>query len=928
MLYCELEMDIQIGSGAIMTMNCAHNVKNLVAAMIICAGVQAFGQARPTITLTAPSAPVAVADGNDFATTVVGNQWNMDRLRDIALDTGYNHPSVAGGIWTGVSSAQYAYFFPLSPGFIDVTYSNYYSRYDKGTPYGPLNPIDASIYTHISYRMSMKASSRGDTTFMWTKHWQTWPASTNPAVAGRLWIADKEPSYDNSGYVVVDNPTGYRIYDVGLAGTDWLDQRDSLLVLPNYKSYASWSGTIYGFEFWPSSSFPIGETVNFDWIRLYDYAHSPTVTVTWTTTDMPDARYAIWLYVDNDNNGYNGDLFMTGITDDGTYALRTAALPPGDYYIYLKAISYENSGFTTLDTSAYSEKIHIDSPPIVKITAPSYTSGDDYATKELSNAWDFASSTDVSSSTTIAPIFYASGIMAGVASGDAQIVLNQKRNGTTIPINTQRYRYLTFTLQADFSAMPDLFESVRSGLVTKLTWWNQAFMTDGTYSQDLFLLEDQHAYTIDLWDNSIINPRYTQNYPQRGWKALPQVTTLRFDPIQTGVPIWFWLDDIKICADNAPSNNIYQLVWNIVDPDSTSIVVKVYYRYNLNGQLYEYPRPLTTITQRPGIRRYKWQMGNLPIGDYFVRIEANDGINTYSVTSPLPIKVQSTYPRMNVKVTDPAVFNEASGKWWIVLTDTNGPTGMSVQSWGFPGSVPVRGDYNGDGKDDLAVFYSVTGRWYIRDIYNNILVWNFPWGWPGATPVPGDYDGDGKDDLAVLDENSGKWYVWSLAKNTAIVWNLAWGWPGAKPVSGDYDNDGVSDLAVLDINIGKWFIYSIPKNTALAWNLAWGWPGCAYVPGDYDGDGTSDLAVYDQTAGKWYVYSLVTKNAIYWATAWGFAGGIPVSADFNLDAKADLIVYSPANGYWCIRYSSGGSEIAGPWGGTGYIPVPANYDGK
>jgi hypothetical protein len=58
---------------------------------------------------------------------------------------------------------------------------------------------------------------------------------------------------------------------------------------------------------------------------------------------------------------------------------------------------------------------------------------------------------------------------------------------------------------------------------------------------------------------------------------------------------------------------------------------------------------------------------------------------------------------------------------------------------------------------------------------------NVNWGWPGVRPVSGDFDGDGKDDLAIFDENTGRWFIRALAGPT-IAWETYWGWPGVQPI--------------------------------------------------------------------------------------------------------------------------------------------------
>ena len=58
------------------------------------------------------------------------------------------------------------------------------------------------------------------------------------------------------------------------------------------------------------------------------------------------------------------------------------------------------------------------------------------------------------------------------------------------------------------------------------------------------------------------------------------------------------------------------------------------------------------------------------------------------------------------------------------------------------------GDYDGDGKIDIAVFRPSTGTWYILKSGGSTLA-SYQWGLAGDTPVPGDYDGDGISDPAV-----------------------------------------------------------------------------------------------------------------------------------------------------------------------------------
>ncbi len=256
------------------------------------------------------------------------------------------------------------------------------------------------------------------------------------------------------------------------------------------------------------------------------------------------------------------------------------------------------------------------------------------------------------------------------------------------------------------------------------------------------------------------------------------------------------------------------------------------------------------------------------------------------------------------------VYGTDSG---VAFSDPN----VTLQLYPFHTETPAgksTGDYDGDGKSDLAIYRN--GYWSIYLMTRSLLFYNEGvWGGAGWTPVAGDYDGDGKADLAVY--RDGYWSIYSLANG--IILNNAgiWGGAGSTPVPGDYDGDGKTDLAVY--HNGYWSIYSLANGIILYEAGVWGGAGWTPVSGDFDGDGKSDLAVYNN--GYWSIYSLANGIIFYEAGVWGGAGWPPVPGDYDGDGKADLAVYN--NGYWSI-YSRANGVIfyeAGVWGGAGWVPV-------
>jgi len=265
--------------------------------------------------------------------------------------------------------------------------------------------------------------------------------------------------------------------------------------------------------------------------------------------------------------------------------------------------------------------------------------------------------------------------------------------------------------------------------------------------------------------------------------------------------------------------------------------------------------------------------------------------------------------------SDMASWDPSNGKWYVysVAKSTFIVWGITL---GTSGMIPVSGDYDGDGVSDLAVWDPANFKWYVYSVAKGTnIVWAVQHGAIGMTPVPGDYDGDGKSDLALWNPSSGMWYIRDAANTKNIAWAVQHGGTGMIPVSGDYDGDGKSDLALWDPSDGKWYIRDAANTKTIAWAVVWGTSAMTPVPGDYDGDNKSDLGLWNSSTGKWYVYSLAKNASLVWDVAWGTSGMTPVSGDYDGDNKSDLGVWNSADQKWYVRDAANTTNIAYGVGG-------------
>jgi len=252
--------------------------------------------------------------------------------------------------------------------------------------------------------------------------------------------------------------------------------------------------------------------------------------------------------------------------------------------------------------------------------------------------------------------------------------------------------------------------------------------------------------------------------------------------------------------------------------------------------------------------------------------------------------------------------------------------------FGLGGAIPVSGDFDGDGVDEIGVF--LDGVWFIDLNGNGVWDRDDLWaelGNPGDLPVVGDWDGDGKADIGTFgpqwpgDERAlaaeaglpdadnlpdGRFKNLPPEINDAVAGYrtmqhgaggdiradvvdhvFKYGAEGDRPVTGDWNGDGVSNIGIF--RQGTWFL-DVDGNGR--WSEAdervrFGAPGDVPVVGDFNSDGTDELGVY--RAGTWIFdtngnRSLDANDKVF---ELGGPGDKPTVGDFDGDGVDEPAVY-------------------------------------
>ncbi len=299
-------------------------------------------------------------------------------------------------------------------------------------------------------------------------------------------------------------------------------------------------------------------------------------------------------------------------------------------------------------------------------------------------------------------------------------------------------------------------------------------------------------------------------------------------------------------------------------------------------------------------------------------------------------KITTTpYDRDGDGRTDITIFRQSERNFYTLSSINNS---YFVENFGqgsnlnFLSSYPS--DFDGDGQADPTLLYldQNTGQAY-WDIYRstNHSYYTIPWGSFQTANierlVPGDYDGDGKTDVAVFRGATGVWYILQSATNT--VRYEQFGLPNDTPQTGDFDGDGKADLCAIrkEGNQQVWWIKRSSDGQVYTdiWGRSSGDSIFFFAQVDVDGDGKQDLMISRAVNQERVFWVKRSSDGQPFVLTWGINTGVTTTSDTALvgdydgDGKTDFVARRNVNGnyVWYIYQSATGTARVVQFGLTG-----------
>ena len=558
-------------------------------------------------------------EGNDFATQVLGDPWDMNEFSDIGTYLNNSNQtiylkdvSVINSVFSATSATDDPQFTLLFPGYLGAI------------PVGKVGanyPIDSSKYKCLYLAMDVRSPKLDYYEVYWF---------ADNYLNGTIWGTTPVP---------VSKDYGWNLYSINLA-----DSNNRYGGNTRWSNYPSWQGLRIDPSV-HSSSFSI------DWVRLTDCQ-----PVNFQISNLP-SNTPLSLYLETGNKEIR--ISETVQTSSGFYTFDLQGIAAGSYTYKLRS-----EGSSSIFASG---QVEINQSPIATFINPSGWSGSDYS-ETYSIPWDMETPDSVNN-INCADSSFNDGILnirtnskenlpsscLGGGYADPKIFLTSLKQ-----VNSTQYRYLNFKMNAD----GDL-EDIPNGMIARFIWTvagSKPGLECHMVSRDIPFGVGENIYTIDLFDafnGQIVEKAGSCLSDITHWYNSGNIISFRFDPNenQLGRELNQQIDWIRLTQQNSIRiGEKYYISLNL-NKSFDSINSWTFYYTTTPSVPQQHSASVSMIasdeidTQHPetmfsaflplilsptgfiynegaGEFTFKWDTNGVAPGEYYVCVELNDGLNS------------------------------------------------------------------------------------------------------------------------------------------------------------------------------------------------------------------------------------------------------------------------------------------------------------
>ncbi|MDT7800559.1 MAG: hypothetical protein QOI78_3992 [Actinomycetota bacterium] len=259
-----------------------------------------------------------------------------------------------------------------------------------------------------------------------------------------------------------------------------------------------------------------------------------------------------------------------------------------------------------------------------------------------------------------------------------------------------------------------------------------------------------------------------------------------------------------------------------------------------------------------------------------------------------------------------------------------GTTAQWHDNLGAGTEIPLSGDFNGDGKVDAVVFKRGTSGDVVVALsdgtkFGPATLWHDFFDINDEIPAIGDFNGDGRDDIAAFKRGSTADVIVSLSDGTkfgtATLWHDHFGIGSELPYVGDFNGDGKDDIAVFTRGTAGDVFVALSDGfkftgDGIKWHDNFAFNDEVPAIGDFNGDGKDDIATFTRgTASDVFVaLSDGTKfvgTTVKWHDHFAIDGELPGVGDFDGDGKADIVTFTRGSTADVFVSPSDGTKFVG-----------------